>query len=153
VIATARDLIIKHEAVRPRQYNDDLGIPTIGVGHNLQASPLPAGWVEPLTQVQIDTLLDQDIAHASAALTTHVPGFSGIASDARRAVLLDMSFEMGWPRLSQFVHFLDAVQRQDWQGAHDHMLASKWALQVPKRASEDAAMILSGDWPTEERNA
>ncbi|KVC65532.1 hypothetical protein WI72_33705 [Burkholderia ubonensis] len=46
----------RDEGVRYVRYLDSRGIPTTGVGHNLNASPLPAGWAFPLNDQQVNQL-------------------------------------------------------------------------------------------------
>ena len=54
---------------------------------------------------------------------------------------------MGVADLLAFHNTLAAVAAGNWQAAHDGMLASKWAGQVEARATEDATMMLTGQWP------
>ncbi|MDE2425792.1 MAG: hypothetical protein KGO96_07780 [Elusimicrobia bacterium] len=57
---TLEQLIAKHEGKEPNIYHDSLGIPTIGIGHNIKASPLPEGFNPPLSDDQIDTLKNKN---------------------------------------------------------------------------------------------
>lgn len=143
---TVEELIAKHEGRKNATYKDSLGIPTIGIGHNIQAHPLPPGFVSPLTDEQVDLLFQADLANAEAALRQHLPWVDSL-SDARLAVLVDMVFNMGIGGVLGFPHTLAAIQAGNWQAAHDGMLASKWATQVGARAKEDAEMMLTGEWP------
>jgi len=63
----------------------------------------------------------------------------------RKAVLDEMSYQLGGPRLSDFVNLRAAVSRGDWNAAHDAMLDSAWARQVPKRANALALRMLHGE--------
>src|SRR5271166_2384062 len=56
-------LVTKHEGIRLNVYNDQYGNPTIGIGHNLKAKPLPAGWTAPITVEQAQTLLQADVCN------------------------------------------------------------------------------------------
>jgi len=143
---TIEDLIAKHEGCEANIYNDSMGIPTIGIGHNLKANPLPDGMNPPLTQDQIDQLFQADLAVATNAVTKALPWFSSIDS-VRQAVLIDMTFNMGIGTLLTFHHTLGFIQDGDYTSAANGMLASLWAKQVGIRATEDANMMTSGLWP------
>lgn len=146
---TVEDLIEEHEGRETATYLDAVGHPTIGIGHNLDASPLPPGWSSPLTDDQVDQLFATDLAKVTVGLRGALPWFSRLDS-VRQAVLQDMAFNMGTETLLTFKHTLGCVEAGNWQAAHDGMLASLWAKQVPKRAAEDAQMMLTGQWPDEE---
>jgi lysozyme len=143
---TVEDLISKHEGNVSTVYRDSMGIPTIGIGHNLLASPLPTDWTTPLTGDQIDQLFEQDLEAATRAVTLALPWF-GQLDPVRSAVVIDMTFNMGIGTLLTFHHTLGFMQSGDWQHAVGGMLSSKWATQVGVRAKEDASMMLSGLWP------
>lgn len=143
---TVEDLISKHEGCEANIYNDSLGIPTIGIGHNLKANPLPAGMSPPLTPDQINQLFQADLAVATNAVTNALPWFS-LTDPVRQAVIIDMTFNMGIRTLLTFHHTLGYVQDGDWQNAANGMLASLWAKQVGIRATEDASMMVCGLWP------
>jgi lysozyme len=146
-ITSVEDLIVKHEGRVATVYKDSRGIPTIGIGHNLEASPLPAGMTPPLTDAQIDQLFLADLGAIRAELVAALPWVNQL-DEVRRAVLLDMAFNMGVATLCGFHHTLEAIQRADWHAAADGMLHSLWARQVGPRATEDARMMLTGLWPT-----
>lgn len=147
MINSVEDLIAKHEGCVPTIYLDSKGIPTIGIGHNLQASPLPEGMVPPLTQDQINQLFQSDLANATQAVVNSLPWFSNL-DVIRQGVIIDMAFNMGISTLLTFHHTLGYIQSGDWQDAANEMLASLWAKQVKERATEDAAIIVSGQWPS-----
>ena len=67
----------------------------------------------------------------------------------RQAVLLDMAFNMGAEGLLKFGNTLRAAREMRWKDARDGMLASKWAGQVGRRASELAEQMMTGEWPEE----
>ena len=50
-------------------------------------------------------------------------------------VIVNMCFNMGSPRLSQFKKFIKAIHDEDWTAASVEMLNSKWAKQVGERAN------------------
>ena len=50
-------------------------------------------------------------------------------------VIVNMCFNMGAPRLSQFKKFIRAIHDEEWATASLEMLDSKWANQVGERAN------------------
>ncbi len=67
-------------------------------------------------------------------------------SEVRHSVILAMAYQLGAAGLNGFKKFLGAVIDHDWKLAHDEMLDSLWARQVPNRANRMAGMMLSNDW-------
>ena len=57
------------------------------------------------------------------------------------AALLSMAFNLGGPRLTGFQRMRRALRRRDFAEAAKEALDSKWAKQVPHRATEIAKLI------------
>ncbi len=122
------------------------GALTIGYGHNLDALPLPGlDELSCISEAQAREILREDAAAAAAILDEELPWWRSLNAP-RQAVLLNMAFNMGVAGLLKFKNTLRAVREMRWKDARDGMLASKWAGQVGRRASELAAQMLSGDW-------
>ncbi len=136
----------RDEGVRYAPYNDTMGIQTVGVGHNMKASPLPAGWKAPLTDAQVDTLLAADIESVRKALDARLPWWSGL-DDVRQRVLANMAFNMGIQGLLGFKNTLAAVQAGRYADAAQGMAASAWARQVGARAARLAQAMKTGVMP------
>lgn len=132
--------LIIHEGLRLFSYTDTVGKLTIGVGRNL--SDIGISRVEALY------LLDNDIDRAVQDLHHHAPWVNDL-DPVRQAVLIDMCFNLGWPRLSEFKNTLAAFKRKDWIAAAEGMKASKWAKQVGARAVRLRKMVLTGKWVDE----
>jgi lysozyme len=123
------------EGVRNKPYRDTVGKLTIGVGRNLDDVGLSSD--------EIMLLLKNDIARADQAIKTICLSFDHL-SDARKAVLVNMCFNMGVTRLSGFVNMLGAIHEGKFDEAADQMLASKWAQQVGDRAKRLADAMRKG---------
>ena len=54
--------------------------------------------------------------------------------DEAQLIVANMMFNLGRPRLTNFVRMRKAVNEGNWQEAKIQMLDSKWAKQVPNRA-------------------
>lgn len=141
-----RNLISMNEGRKDTMYLDSLGVPTIGVGFNLDRTDakelienlgldyaaVRAGAVS-LTDGQIDALLDHDIDQAIADAKTIFLNFHNLSPN-RQAVLVDMSFNLGLTRLKKFVKFIANIENNDFDGAVREMIDSAWNNQVGKRA-------------------
>lgn len=128
---TLLDMITRHEGKRRVLYHDSLGIPTIGIGHNLS---------KPLTDMAIQQILRDDVNDAYGECLHAFPWFAEL-TEKRQWVLIDMCFNLGLPRLLGFKKFLQAMALGDYETAAVEMLDSLWAKQVKGRALELAGMI------------
>lgn len=122
------------EGVRLKPYKDTVGKLTIGCGRNLDDVGLRPD--------EIDYLLENDI---TAAENTARALFSFDAlSDNRKAVLVNMAFNLGQQRLAGFAKFRAAVAAGDFDAASREMLSSAWASQVGQRAVRLATQMRQG---------
>ena len=127
-------MIKQHEGYRPYIYYDSLGYPTGGYGHAfLPHSPLPH-------DVAI-LLFENDFKEAEHNYDRLELNLSPI----RRAVIVDMLFNLGLTRLIGFSRMLAALRDEDYKKAADEMLDSKWAGQVKSRAFRLAQMMRRGE--------
>lgn len=130
------DMIARHECIggKPnlKAYKDSLGIWTIGYGHNVESKPITA---KAARLIFLDDVKDaiNECVHA-------FPWFMEL-DKKRQHVLIDMTFNMGLPRLKGFTKFLKAMELGDYETAANEMLDSLWAKQVKGRALELANMI------------
>lgn len=133
----------RDEGVRYSPYRDSRGFETVGVGHNLNASPLPDGWTFPLDDGQVDALLESDLMNTYADLDRELPWWSTL-DDVRQRVICNMCFNMGITTLMTFKNTLANVQRAQYTDAAFGMLHSDWARQVGQRAVRLAFMMRNG---------
>lgn len=124
----------RHEGVRSKPYQDNLGVWTVGVGRNMNNGFRPS---------EIEMLFENDLLEAERAAMALVPMFR-LLDHHRQEVLVNMAFNMGQTRLGRFRRMLDAIDRLDFEAAADEMLASTWAAQVGKRAVELAERMRLG---------
>lgn len=134
----------RDEGVRYVPYADTKGIPTTGVGHNLQASPLPPGWTYPLTDDQVNQLLMSDLANVFSDLNRDLPWWTDL-NDVRQRVIANMMFNLGSNRLLGFKNTLAAMRQGRYDDAAAGMLNSAWASQVGARAQRLAQMMRTGE--------
>lgn len=91
---------------------------------------------------------DYAIAEGHAGPILGISSYSSL-NEQRKAVLTDLCFNIGPTRLAGFVHMLDAIRKSDWHRAHDELLNSEYAQQVHGRATANANVLLTGEWPGE----
>ena len=129
------------EGVRAQAYQDHLGFWTIGVGRLIDARKPGSG----LRGHEIDYLLRSDIDDRLEQLTRRIPWFMNL-DDARKGVLLNMSFQMGVDGLLGFKNTLAMIRDGKYQMASEAMLQSLWARQTPARAKRMSEQMRTGAW-------
>lgn len=129
------------EGERAHVYQDHLGFWTIGVGRLVDKRKEGSG----LRSHEIAYLLNNDIDDRIDALTRRLPWFQDL-DDARKGVLLNMSFQMGVEGLLGFERTLALIRDGKYENAAHAMLQSKWAKQTPARAKRMADQMRSGLW-------
>jgi lysozyme len=125
----------RDEGVEPFPYVDTVGKTTIGVGRNLTDRGLSDDEIDYLLQNDIDLCIDD--------LNRGVPWWTAL-TPTRQRVLVNMCFNLGWPRLRGFVRTLAAMRRGDFKTAAEGMRSSLWAKQVGARAERLAQMMERG---------
>jgi len=66
--------------------------------------------------------------------------------DARKGVLLNMSFQLGIAGLLKFKSTLSYIESGDYENASVNMMKSLWARQTPNRAGRLAEQMRTGQW-------
>ena len=124
-------------------YRDTLDILTIGWGHALRdQSQDYLTW----TQQQADDQLITDLIGAQAFAQALLE-WPALDTPTRQNAVIELCFNL-WSRWLPFSNTRAAIRRQDWQGAHDGLLATKWATQVGKtRSTRLANYLLTGTYP------
>lgn len=125
------------EGCRLTGYPDGGGVPTDGYGNTRGAV---IGQI--ITQDKADADLAANFAIACEGLDTHAPWWK-ITPDAVRRGLVNMVFNLGWPRFSGFENLIECGIHGDYAGMAAAALDSKWATQVGDRAKHVAALFNS----------
>jgi GH24 family phage-related lysozyme (muramidase) len=142
-----------------KRYPDILNIPNIGVGFNLIRENAVErlalynadrdallGSKASLSDEQIDALLRHDTEDALMVCKKLFHDFDAF-SYGRQIVLIDMSFNLGYSRISLFKNMIAAVNNGLWSQAAKEMQNSRWASQVPQRAQLNILAMISGEEP------
>lgn len=118
-----------------RPYKDSVGKLSAGCGRNLDDIGLHDD--------EIALMLENDLNSAEAAARALFPSFQSL-SENRKAVILNMAFNMGMARLGGFTKFRAAVNAGNYLAASSEMLDSVWAKQVGARAQRLAQQMREG---------
>lgn len=144
VRAIASEFLVDHEGLRKDPERPQLdsvaykctgGALTIGYGHNLDARGL--------SESAARFILNEDIFDTERELYLRLPVFSRL-NIARQAVLIDMSFNLGYQGLIWFKNMLVALRAEDYELAASEMLDSRWARQVGHRAVFLSEVTMAG---------
>ena len=132
----------KFEGFRPKIYRDSVGKRTIGYGFNIDDK-------------YIASMLSKDIISGKRAISTKESDqlfrvlYSMAEKDAadflgedvfkklddnKKEVVVDMAYNMGLPKLSEFKKFKAAIEKDDYKTAGDELINSKWYWQVGNRS-------------------
>jgi len=125
-------LLIKHEGLELFPYVDTVGKTTIGIGRNLTDRGI--------TRVESVYLCSNNIDESITELQKNLPYFNTLPDNVQ-LVLIDMIYNLGWPRLSQFKKSLSLIQNGKYEEAGDEILNSTWAKQVGTRATDDSDLL------------
>ena len=126
----------KHEGIELKPYKCTSGKLTIGIGRNLEDVGISEHEAEYLLMNDLDTYM-------TAAKT--YDWYAGL-NDARKAVIVNMLFNMGQTNFNKFLKMKQALDVGDHAEAAKQMLDSKWAKQVKGRSEELAAQMETGKW-------
>lgn len=125
-VLTAKRMIRDHEGLMLKPYTDTTGHLTIGYGRNLADRGI--------TIAEAEYMLETDM-HIAMVDAESLAGTTWLRlSPTRRAVLIDMAFNLGRWGLSEFKRFWAALERGDFDSAAKEMINSRWAFQVGERA-------------------
>jgi lysozyme len=138
------DQLLRDEGFRPEPYKDTRGFLTCGIGHNLDANPLP-GEQYPMTIDRAKEILSGDLSRIWNKLQGALPWVVSLP-DAIAGVLKNMSFNMGANGLLQFHHMLAYVQAGNYAAAAQAMQQSAWFTQVGDRAKRLVQQIQTQQW-------
>jgi len=121
------------EKREPIPYFDTLHHLTGGIGRNLGKG---------FSDAEIDFMFSNDVTAACLDLDTHAAWWRKLPQPQQR-VMVNLCFNMGWPRFSGFVKFLAAMEAFDWPRAAAELKDSLWYSQVRDRGPRVVARLLA----------
>lgn len=131
------DVLVRHEGLRNKPYEDTSGHLTIGVGRNLDTMGL--------SDDEIYYLLKNDIRRCETELDNSFRWYKDL-DQVRQEAMINLCFNLGITRLRKFKLALRAMEVKDYEDASDEFLDSLWATQVGQRAVEVTYMIRFGEY-------
>lgn len=138
--------ITKHEGSVNKIYIDSEGYETFGIGHLvLRTDPeygLPVG--TKVSNFRVREVFHKDLGIALTECERIFPALEDYPQPVQR-VLVNMTFNLGRPRLSKFKKMIKAVESHDWNEAAVQMIDSKWYRQVGVRGKELVELMRSTD--------
>ena len=139
-IELATDQIKQDEGLVLHSYADTLGYATIGYGRLVDQRK--GGGI---SEDEALYLLKNDVNARLNVLENAIDFFARL-DDARKGVLLNMSFQLGIAGLLKFKSTLSYIESGDYENASANMLKSLWARQTPNRAGRLAEQMRTGQW-------
>lgn len=134
-------VLMRHEGVKEKIYNDHLGNPTIGVGFLVSAlseteldiiGVASHDEVKEIDEEQIFKILRLKLQKLIYELDDKLPWFFDRPIQIQYAVL-DMAYQLGVGGLLKFKRFLDALENKEYLRAQLEAKNSRWAKQTPTR--------------------
>jgi GH24 family phage-related lysozyme (muramidase) len=127
-------------------YADGGGVPTVGFGHTGPGVVVGQLYSSP----QCEEWLAEDLGNA-ADQAESLPEWLKLDTPCRQNAVIECVFNLGvghWT--AKFPATRAAIQQQDWQSAHDNLLASPtWIKQVGlMRVQRLANYLLWGNYPS-----
>ena len=124
------------EGVKYEIYHEHLGYKTYGIGHLVVPQDKeygsPVG--TPVSEERVNEIFDTDVETYISEAKKVFPDLDDKPEEVQQ-VVVNMCFNMGEPRLSQFKKFIKAINEEMWATASVEMLDSRWAKQVGVRAT------------------
>ncbi len=135
LLKRAASKIELEEGWEEKMYKCPAGYLSVGFGFNLEAIKMP----KPVAELWISIIIT-DINKK----LVEVDGYSDL-NEARKIVLIDMCYQMGFNGLMKFKNMWAAIRAQDFTRAKFEMLDSNWARQTPNRADRNSKAMESGE--------
>ncbi len=126
----------RHEGLELMPYKCTSGKTTIGVGRNLEDIGI--------TEQEAELLLLNDIGRVKQELVNDQWYMD--LDPVRKAVIENMSFNLGYPTLKKFQNMIASISEGDYETASKEMLDSRWSKQVGQRSIELAEQMRTGQW-------
>jgi GH24 family phage-related lysozyme (muramidase) len=135
-------------------YKDSLGIPTIGIGFNMNRGNAKSLFsscnigefdkyytgAKCLVDSQVSCLFNLDIKTSIQGANNCVPFLNQLPKCVQN-VLIDMSFNMGPASLCSWPNFLSQLKAGKKSEAAQNMKSSKWCSQVGRRCTRNADLV------------
>ena len=137
LLEVIKEDLVRHEGYVPEIYMCSEGYSTFGIGHMVTEADMEYTWPigTPVTDERILQVFHEDCLNAVADAESLVPDLYEHPDDVIR-IVVNMSFNLGRRRLSQFKKMLAAIEAKDYKEAAKEMMDSRWYHQVGRRSKE-----------------
>lgn len=137
LLSQIKEDLVRHEGYVTEIYLCSEGYATFGIGHMITADDMEHTWPvgTPVEDERILQVFHDDCMVAVTDAECVVDDLYSHPDECIR-VLVNMAFNIGRPRLSQFKNMIAAVNANDYQLAADEMIDSRWYNQVGRRSKE-----------------
>ena len=124
-----KEFIIKHEGLSLKPYHCPAGKLTIGVGRNIEDNGI--------SEEEAMIMLENDIQRSISDLykVFSMETFDKFPAKTKMA-LIDMIFNLGYPRFIKFKKMIKALKDFDYEKASIEAVNSLWCKQVGSRCKE-----------------
>ena len=134
----ATQLARDFEGCKFEPYKDSMGFWTIGYGYNMEAHGVTMLGAGPpptfkICEAQAEAWLHEEIEIAESDARKLYVDFDALP-DRVKATLIDLAYNMGYPKLAQFVHMNAAVNDCNWANAAMELTDSRYFGQTGRRA-------------------
>ena len=140
ISANLIDSIKIGEGFSATAYRCPTGRLTIGYGRCVDPDEPGTG----ITESEAEMLLANDLVRFEAMTRDVLRDTWHVLDQVRREALIEMCFNMGPANLAKFKMMIASLAEEDFEGAAQEALSSRWAAQVGKRADRIAERIRSG---------
>lgn len=137
-------IIKSEEGWRQYPYYCTSGLPTIGWGRVIgkKGEPLPSMIAN---KHEEELFIVNKVREIEYQLMSRFPVEWNLCSAQRQAVLISMTYQLGFQGVSQFTKMWAAIKNRNFELASIEMLNSKWNKQTPNRAKRHAEVMKRGD--------
>jgi hypothetical protein len=116
----------------------------VGIGHNLDANPLPINVLKLLFEnrraVALDELFNYDIQKVIHQLDINFPWWRSKEENIK-IFMIDFVFNVGIGTAKQFKNTMMFIQQNRYKKASKGLMNSRYAQQVPNSAKRNAKLI------------
>ena len=142
-------LLTFEEGYKEKPYIDTLGFPTVACG--IKIGPVGASlanYTFTVPRVVGDAWLQSFVTNTINQCRGNALIYAALqkCNPARQDILYSMAYQMGISGLAAFKNTLSMIASENFSGAANGMLQSKWATQTPKRASRHAEVMRTGSY-------
>ena len=134
--------LAEDEGCKYEIYLDHLGLPTVGIGHLITENDpeFKMGVGDTVSEERVHAMFRLDVAVAIEDCIRLYKDWDELPEEVQ-LICANMMFNLGYPRMSRFVNFCEAISQRDWNRAGDEMIDSKWYDQVTNRAKRLVARM------------